>query len=152
MGVRLQLVMEASTVSVKASSLLRADREERDTALRELLEENDGLQMRLQESLDAAARQQAACAAQEKEQRETVARLCAEAAAANSIIGELRSQAQELHSLDIQRQSELKMTRAELDKATGKLQEATQSSSFLPHAFCNRLTSIEAHMQLATQE
>jgi DNA repair exonuclease SbcCD ATPase subunit len=56
---QLRMAQQESETAEKACSVLRADREERDNALRELLAENDGLQGRLRESAEAAARLEA---------------------------------------------------------------------------------------------
>jgi hypothetical protein len=104
------------------------------------------------EALGALALRAAAAAMQLREERDASARLSSEAAAANSTVDELRSQVQELCSLDIQTQSELRRTRAELHHAADRLREATQSSATLRQELSEKVVALEAQVLVAQQE
>jgi chromosome segregation ATPase len=76
-----------------ACASAQAERDERDKLLRELVDENDGLQARLQELQEAAARQEAVASAQLQVERAAVARLSADNAAAQQATNEESLQA-----------------------------------------------------------
>jgi chromosome segregation ATPase len=101
--------MREAEAANAACSALQADREERDRVLRELVEENDGLQRRVQEATEAAARQDAAAAAQLQAERGAVERLSLEIKSANqanlvrieqhsSVVLDLKSQIDQMKS------------------------------------------------------
>ena len=82
----------------------------------------------------------------------TPGRMSFEAATAKSTIGELRSQIEELCSLDIQTQSDLKKTRVELQSTAARLNAATQSSASQVQELSNRVVTLEAQLQSVRQE